>query len=146
LFSQAARIGAHFAGAPPQVVEAMRRFGFEIGVGFQMVDDLLDVVGPVEVIGKPVGGDLREGIPALPIVLGLPSLPELAIAFAAADAGPEAVAAGLAALRRSNVLGKVRELAARHVRLAGAQLGLLPDSAYRDALTQFTSDLIDRTS
>ena len=44
---------------------------------FQMVDDLLDVIGPEEKIGKPVGSDLRAGIPSLPVVLGVERSAEL---------------------------------------------------------------------
>jgi|SRR5581483_4910209 len=146
LFAQAARIGAHFAGAPADRVEAMRRLGFEVGVAFQMVDDLLDVVGPAEVIGKPVGSDLREGTPALPIVLALGTLPEVARAFTAPAPTPEVVAAALTALRRSPVLGQVRQMAAARVRTAIAQLELLPASAYQAALLDLTDELLSRTA
>src|SRR5262249_14373652 len=108
LFSQASRIGAHFAGAPAETVEAMRRLGFEIGIAFQMIDDLLDVLGPTEVIGKPVGSDLREGTPALPVVLGLARLPDVARAFGSAAPTSDAVSGALAALKRSPVLNEVR--------------------------------------
>lgn len=144
LFGEAARIGAHFAGASDETVEAMRRLGHEIGIGFQIVDDLLDVVGPAEVIGKPVGSDLREGSPALPIVLGLRTLPEVAAAFADPTPSPEAVARALAALRKSSVLDEVRARAAEHIGDARRQLELLPPSRYRSALAGLTGELLLR--
>jgi octaprenyl-diphosphate synthase len=146
LFSKAARIGAHFAGAPAATVTAMDRVGFEIGVAFQMIDDLLDVVGPTELIGKPVGGDLREGTPALPIVLGLAAVPDLARAFTNPDAPADVLAAALAALRRSAVLAEVREMAATRIRAALVDLDLLPDSPYRTALTDLAEELLARTA
>jgi geranylgeranyl pyrophosphate synthase len=146
LFSEAARIGAHFAGASPGVVEAMRRLGFEIGIGFQMIDDLLDVVGPAETIGKPVGSDLREGAPALPTVLALGRLTEVAQAFASPDPSAETVESALGALRRSTVLDEVRRLAAGRIEDAARQLELLPISPFRSAVHGLLGELLARTT
>lgn len=146
LFRQAARIGAHFAGASEARIAAMARLGFEIGVAFQMVDDLLDVTGPAEVIGKPVGTDLREGTPALPLVLALGRLPDLARAFADPAPRPESVTAALAALRRTSVLAEVRQLAAARIREACALLASLPDSPYQVALSDLAGELLSRTA
>ena len=54
-------LGAAIAGAGPELVDAYRRFGADIGVAFQLRDDLLGVFGDPEVTGKPAGDDLREG-------------------------------------------------------------------------------------
>ncbi|WP_370588676.1 polyprenyl synthetase family protein [Pseudonocardia sp. C8] len=54
-------LGAAIAGADPQVVSAYRRYGADIGVAFQLRDDLLGVFGDPKVTGKPAGDDLREG-------------------------------------------------------------------------------------
>jgi geranylgeranyl diphosphate synthase type I len=54
-------LGAALAGAKPVLVDALRAFGRDIGVAFQLRDDLLGVFGDEHVTGKPVGGDLREG-------------------------------------------------------------------------------------
>jgi len=145
LFSQAARIGAHFAGASAEVVEAMFRLGYELGLGFQMVDDLLDVLGPAELIGKPVGSDLREGAPALPTVLGL-ELPDVRAAFTAELPSAAAVERALAALRNSTVIGRVRHLAAERIRCASAQIALLGPSPFRSALADLAEDLLARTT
>jgi geranylgeranyl pyrophosphate synthase len=144
LFGQAARIGAHFAGASEETVEAMHCLGHEIGIGFQIIDDLLDVLGPPEIIGKPVGSDLREGSPALPIVLGLRSLPEVAAAFVDPAPSQEAVTRALAALRDSSILDEVRSRAAEHIVEARRQLEYLPPSRYRSALAGLTGELLLR--
>ncbi|MBM4243421.1 MAG: polyprenyl synthetase family protein [Deltaproteobacteria bacterium] len=145
LFSQAARIGAHFAGASTEVVEGMFRLGYELGLGFQMVDDLLDVLGPEELIGKPVGSDLREGAPALPTVLGL-QLPAVRAAFTTETPSVAAVGSALDALRSSPVIGHVRRLAAERIRSASGQLALLGPSRFRSALADLAEDLLARTA
>lgn len=145
LFSQAARIGAHLAGAPGSLVDAMYRLGYEIGIGFQMVDDLLDVVGPEELIGKPVGSDIREGSPALPTVLGLPHLPTVREAFLNPEPPPEDVARAVDELRGSDVLAEVRSIASGRIRVAREQISLLPPSEYRDGLYQLAEMMLERT-
>jgi octaprenyl-diphosphate synthase len=68
LFSACARIGAMLAGQPADRVEALGQYGFKLGIAFQLVDDLLDLTGSVQSLGKPVGSDLREGKITLPII------------------------------------------------------------------------------
>lgn len=145
LFSQAARIGAHLARAPKSLVDAMYRLGYEIGIGFQMVDDLLDVVGPEELIGKAVGSDIREGSPALPTVLGLPHLPGLRSAFLDREPSAAAIDQALEELRESDVLAEVRRIATGRIHVAREQIRLLPPSAYRDGLHNLCEMMLERT-
>ncbi len=145
LFSQAARIGAHLARAPQTMVESMYRLGFEIGIGFQIVDDLLDVIGPEELIGKPVGSDIREGSPALPTVLGLPHLPALRSAFLDPEPDADAIDRAIDELRNSEVLAEVRRIATGRIHVAREQIHLLPASEYRDGLDELSEMLLERT-
>jgi len=48
--------------------EALREYGFNLGIAFQLVDDLLDFTGDTEAVGKPIGSDLREGKVTLPLI------------------------------------------------------------------------------
>jgi octaprenyl-diphosphate synthase len=68
LFAGCAQIGGMLGEAGETRELALREYGFNLGVMFQLVDDLLDFTGQAETIGKPVGGDLREGKVTLPIV------------------------------------------------------------------------------
>ncbi len=68
LFAAAARLGAHYAGARPEVVEGLTRYGRALGIAFQIVDDCLDVSGEETVVGKSLGSDLSEGKLTLPLL------------------------------------------------------------------------------
>jgi len=65
LFAAAARMGALLAGAENNVADILAEYGHNLGLAFQIVDDVLDIVGDPEVMGKPVGGDLVQGAGAL---------------------------------------------------------------------------------
>ena len=61
LYAAAAKIGALLGGAPDEIADALSEYGRLIGIGFQMYDDVLDMVTPQEVLGKVRGSDLMEG-------------------------------------------------------------------------------------
>jgi octaprenyl-diphosphate synthase len=69
LFGGCAQIGGMLGGVPPEHESALREYGFNLGIAFQLVDDLLDYTADAAALGKPVGGDLREGKVTLPIIL-----------------------------------------------------------------------------
>ncbi len=68
LFRTAAESGAILGGAPEKGIDALAQYGFNIGMAFQIVDDILDVSGDAEEIGKPVGNDLLQGVLTLPSI------------------------------------------------------------------------------
>jgi octaprenyl-diphosphate synthase len=69
LFSGCAEIGGLLGVAAPDQRSALREYGFNLGIAFQIVDDVLDYMAEESTLGKPVGGDLREGKVTLPIIL-----------------------------------------------------------------------------
>ncbi|MCY3785506.1 MAG: polyprenyl synthetase family protein [bacterium] len=73
LVAHASAVGAILAGAPAATVAGLRRFGDELGRGFQAVDDLLGIWGAPAVTGKPAGSDLRERKRSLPVTIALNS-------------------------------------------------------------------------
>ncbi|MEO7271876.1 MAG: polyprenyl synthetase family protein, partial [Vicinamibacterales bacterium] len=68
LFGGCAQIGGMLGGVSPEQETALREYGFNLGVAFQLVDDLLDYTADAAALGKPIGGDLREGKVTLPII------------------------------------------------------------------------------
>jgi octaprenyl-diphosphate synthase len=64
----ACRLGAHYAGGDAAAVEALAQFGRNLGIAFQIADDLLDVVGSEATVGKSLGTDLEKQKPTLPVI------------------------------------------------------------------------------
>ena len=71
LFSVCAKLGALAGGAEPSEQERLGEFAWNLGMAFQLVDDVLDFTAREKTLGKPVGGDLREGKVTLPLVYAL---------------------------------------------------------------------------
>ena len=69
LFSGCAEIGGVLGNCTPEQRVALREYGFNLGIAFQIVDDVLDYTSDETVLGKPIGGDLREGKVTLPVIL-----------------------------------------------------------------------------
>jgi heptaprenyl diphosphate synthase len=145
LFSAGGRVAADLAGADADTIEAAAELGNAIGLAFQMVDDLLDILGPEEKIGKPVGSDLRAGIPSLPVVLGVERNPELRALFQnGGRLDGAAFDRALVLLRESRLVAEARGLAGLQIEAARALLGRFPHSPYRDALATLIGEQIDR--
>lgn len=77
LFRAACELGAATAGAPEDVRSNLIAYGENLGIAFQIIDDLLDLIGDVEIIGKRPGTDLKEGVYTLPVLLALRADPSL---------------------------------------------------------------------
>ena len=75
LFETASESGAILSGAPEETVDAMRIYGRSLGLGFQIVDDILDFEGAEEIVGKPVGSDLANGVLTLPAIIAMERSP-----------------------------------------------------------------------
>jgi octaprenyl-diphosphate synthase len=68
LFGGCAEIGGMLGNVASERQQALREYGFNLGITFQLVDDLLDFTGDTRTVGKPIGGDLREGKVTLPLI------------------------------------------------------------------------------
>jgi geranylgeranyl pyrophosphate synthase len=77
LFETAAQSAALISPVPQETVEAIRGYGYNIGMAFQIVDDILDFTADQSTIGKPVGNDLRSGIITLPAILYAQAHPDV---------------------------------------------------------------------
>ncbi|MGH7865041.1 MAG: polyprenyl synthetase family protein [Candidatus Binataceae bacterium] len=145
LFAAGGRVAADLAGAPQRTIEAAAMLGTTIGLAFQMVDDLLDILGPEEKIGKPVGSDLRAGIPSLPVVLGVERNVELRTLFRnGALADGTAFDRALQLLRDPPLVNEARALARGQIDAARQLLAELTPSLYREGLATLIDEQLDR--
>jgi heptaprenyl diphosphate synthase len=71
LFKASCFLGVSVSGADTMTAEALGRYGEHLGMAFQIFDDVLDIVADEEILGKPVGGDLRDGTPTYPVISAL---------------------------------------------------------------------------
>ena len=143
LFSQGARVAAHLAGMDDRGAEAMGLCGFNIGMAFQVIDDILDVEGDART-GKPVGIDLRDGNPSLPLVLAVAQDAEVRRVFMSPAATDSELDAALQRVRGLDVLSVVRRLAEDYTDRARHLLDDLPFSSYRQALADIIAEVEER--
>ena len=68
LFSLSLSLGAYDGHADVKLINSLKRIGYYIGMAFQLIDDILDIVSPKTILGKPSGNDINEGIYTFPIL------------------------------------------------------------------------------
>ncbi|GAB6180526.1 polyprenyl synthetase family protein [Desulfotomaculum defluvii] len=76
LIAASCQLGAVAAGAPEVDHRNLRRYGHHLGMAFQITDDILDMMADQSVLGKPIGGDLRQGILTMPVIYSLEKSPQ----------------------------------------------------------------------
>ena len=149
LFAGAARIGGMLGRVPAAQERALEEYGFNLGIAFQLVDDLLDYAGDQTALGKPVGGDLREGKVTLPVIrllqLGDGAAGEL-VGQVVRDRSvtPERWDGIVRLLREHRAIDYARTRAAEYATLAREQLNAFSPSLERDALMALPDYLLTR--
>jgi geranylgeranyl pyrophosphate synthase len=131
----------------PTQIEALRTYGYCLGMAFQIADDVLDYTGDEAVMGKPAGSDLREGNLTLPALLHLEKFPRdnpINRYFRARRQRDERLDAAIAAIRDSAVLETSMDMANDYVRRATEALGALPATEGRDSLEAIGSYVLER--
>ena len=143
LFQTGCKVGAYLAGAKPGVVDEAERYGLNMGIAFQIVDDVLDVVGHADLLGKPTGMDLRDGNPALPIILALED-GVVREAFEQSESKEILITSALEAIKRGPAIHKAKDLARRYAGAALTSIEKFPPSAHRNGLKALVQLIIDR--
>ena len=147
LFETGAKLGAYIAGASSEQVEVAASFGLNLGIAFQMMDDVLDVVGRRDLLGKSTGMDLRDGNPSLPIVLSLlDGHQTVARVFQTQTPTENDIQRALEAMGNGTVIERARSFARKYAVKASREIDKLPDSVERDGLKALGRLLTDRHS
>jgi len=149
LFSACAKLGALTGGADEATEARMGEFSWNLGIAFQLVDDVLDFTSNEKVLGKPVGSDLREGKVTLPLIYALEdataeerSMVEAVLKDANYDHVP--FARILSMIERHHGFERVRERAQAFTDKARSIVTEFPESPYQRALTALTDLVTER--
>ncbi|XWS12322.1 hypothetical protein CRYUN_Cryun37aG0079800 [Craigia yunnanensis] len=150
LISNSCKAIALLAGQTAEVAMLAFEYGKNMGLAFQLIDDVLDFTGTSASLGKGSLSDIQRGIVTAPILFAMEEFPQLhAVVYQGFD-NPENIDIALEYLGKSNGIQRTRELAMKHANLAAAAIGSLPDSndenvrKSRRALVDLTQRVIIR--
>lgn len=155
LFAAAAEMGAILGGAPESHVDALRGYGADLGMAFQIVDDVLDLREGTQQLGKPAGNDLRQGTVTLPVMLYAAGLPAHSadhallerLASGEGDSVPgEDIDALVDRIRASGALEETVSIASGFVESANRHAAVVPDPETREMLADVAERSVNRSA
>jgi len=145
LFATACEGGAIVSGQPDEWAQAFRDYGYNFGMAFQIVDDILDFTGDEHEMGKPVGSDLMQGTLTLPSLLLMDrSQKNNAVQKYFARPGRDRLAQAVQSVLDSGVAEESYEMARDFAKRARDALGVLPDLGDRQTLEDLTTYILER--
>ena len=147
LFEMTSRAAAMISPVDEHQVEAMRDFGYQIGMAFQVVDDILDFNGDQAAVGKPVGSDLLNGLVTLPAIYYAEAHPKDPDVLSLPGGGwthAENMARLIEHIRQSDAIERSMQEANQFVDRALARLEPLHPGVEREALENLAKYIVDR--
>ena len=151
LFAAGSHSGAILNAQPDNVVSSLKDYGVNLGLCFQLVDDLLDITVSSAELGKPAGGDLKSGVITAPALFILErnddkaaKLKELIKTRAVTTV--EGNAEALTLIKANGGVEKTVELCAKYARLSKENLTCLPPSQFKDSLENLVDFVVTRTT
>lgn len=148
LFETSAHAAAIISPISPIMVENMRLYGYNIGMAFQIIDDILDFTGKENTLGKPIGGDLRNGIITLPAIIYAETHENDPLARMLHEGDcindPDDVDRLISSIRESNSINSAHKEAIRFVETGLSNLRQVPDCPDRCALEELANYIVQR--
>ncbi|MDJ0702720.1 MAG: solanesyl diphosphate synthase [Leptolyngbyaceae cyanobacterium MO_188.B28] len=144
LIANSSKAAGVLSGVSEELVEQLYGYGRNLGLAFQIVDDILDFTGSTEVLGKPACSDLRSGNLTAPVLYALEEKPYLAKVIEREFAEDDDLDQAVALIHDSNGIERSRQLASTHVQKAIKCLGDLPPSESRQALFDLSQYVLRR--
>lgn len=149
LFAAAAEISAVLANSNTNTQQILKEYGLQLGIAFQLVDDVLDYQGNSNTMGKNVGDDLAEGKPTLPLIYAMrhaTSTQQDKIRHTIEHGGLEHLNDILLAIKNTNALEYTMEKARLAAHTAQTCLSALPPSQYKDGLIALANLAVNRAA
>ena len=149
LFSVCLRLGAVLAERSEEEESQLGVYGLNLGLSFQLIDDVLDFTSSEEILGKPTGNDLREGRVTLPLIYLLQRCTQdeaqkVRSVLAEGGFNPLRFSEVLELIDRYDTLRTAREKAQEFAQKAKCALETFPDNPYKDALRSLPDFMLDR--
>jgi geranylgeranyl pyrophosphate synthase len=147
LFETSTTTAAILSNADNQIISFIKQFGYDIGMAFQMVDDILDFTSEQVTMGKPVASDLRQGIITLPVLYYLEShLQDVEMKSILENnfCDEDCLGRLLVSIRQSGAIDSAFSEAKQYVKIGLDQLLKLPDNSERQALEELASYIVER--
>ncbi|NRF27654.1 octaprenyl diphosphate synthase [Vibrio coralliilyticus] len=149
LFEAATQIGAILNDAPSEVETALQNYGKYLGTAFQLIDDVMDYTSDGDEMGKNVGDDLAEGKPTLPLLYamqhGTPEQTQMIREAIEKANGMEKLDAIMEAMEQTGSLEYTRQKAYQEADKAIAELSVLSESPYKEALVTLAHMSVHRS-
>jgi len=147
LFVLSTHSAALLGGADRSSLEAVRQFGHMIGTAFQIVDDVLDYVGTSDRIGKPIGGDLRQGLFTLPAILYAGTHPSDRVFnnyLTGGEIDMDGVEQVIERILNSEAIEASMDEARTRLERGQRAIETFPPSIYKDSLMELATQVVDR--
>ena len=148
LFRTSAETGSILSGVPESTVQAFERYGRNLGMAFQIVDDILDVQGNAEEIGKPVGNDLLQGVLTLPAIMLMERYPQenpIEELFRRDNHGTEhSLKRALEMIHNSEIIDDCYAVVREYCLNASRATEFLPEEPARRSLEELTRYVMER--
>jgi len=148
LFETSTHCAAILSTTVEPEIEALRKFGYELGMAFQVIDDILDYTGEESTVGKPVGGDLRQGLITLPLLYYMESHPDdpavKSLYAGNGIQGEDEIQRLVRCTAESDAITRSHDAAVNFVLKAQENLSVFQDCPEREALLEITRYIIER--
>jgi octaprenyl-diphosphate synthase len=143
----AARVGAYLGGGSEEQIQAMGQFGLNLGMAFQIVDDMLDINGDIKDLGKARGVDFMDGKPTLPLMVAMRDGkvgPRLSKMFVKREKSKQEIDEALGLVLRTRALEESLEHAREFGKKALTHLSTLGESEFKDSMRDLVEAVLDR--
>ena len=144
LMANSAKAAAVLSDSDTSTAKNLYSYGRNLGLAFQIVDDILDFTGSTEVLGKPAGSDLASGNLTAPVLYTLKQEPFLEVIIEREFSEVGDLEKALEIIKNGNGIDRARELATSHARQAAENLACLAPSSSKDALHELTDYVVSR--
>ncbi len=144
LIANSAKAAAVLSGQTPKIADKVYSYGRNLGLAFQIVDDIIDFTSSTEVLGKPAGSDLASGNLTIPVLYAMEEKPILTTLIEREFNEDGDLEKALTLVHESNGIERARELAFTHSQLALQDIECLSSSPATDSLAELTNYVIHR--